>query len=154
MQAGAGIEQPLAVGPAELHELLLQGPDDVELRWTDLGQPLQSLALVTQRATRIEAPSALEVVAGTEVPAGTPGAKWLVPGVGGDEGRGLERRAGVEPLGEGPRIDAAVGVLVRSGHNRPFRLTHIMPSSMVATPSPTVSSSKPRPPDANHPIPA
>ena len=110
MQAGAGIEQPLAVRPAEMVELLLERPDDVELRGTDLRQLLQSLALVTERAARIEAPAVLEVVSGAEMPAGPPGAERLVPRVGGDESRRLEGRAGIEPLGEWTPIDAAIGM--------------------------------------------
>src|SRR5438874_325195 len=110
MQPGAGIDQPLAVRPAELIELLLEGPDDVEFRGTDLGQPLESLALVTERAARIEAPPVLDVVSGAEMPAGPPGAERLVPRVGGDECRRLECRTGIEPLGEWTRIDAAIGM--------------------------------------------
>src|SRR5438874_5470057 len=110
MQAGAGIEQPLAVRPAELVELLLERPDDGELRGTDLGQPLKSLALVTERAARIEAPAVLEVVSGAEMPAGPPGAQRPVARVSGDERRRLEGRTGIEPLGEWTRIDAAIGM--------------------------------------------
>jgi len=36
MQTGASIEEPFAVGPAELVELVLEGPDDVELGGTHL----------------------------------------------------------------------------------------------------------------------
>jgi hypothetical protein len=111
MQAGACIEQELAVRPAELVELLLKGPDDVELGGTDLRQPVHPLLLVTERATGIKAAPALQVVPGAEMAAGPPGAERLVAGVGGDETGRLERRTGIEVLRERARIRTAVGVL-------------------------------------------
>src|SRR6266852_6274018 len=138
MKAGTSIEEPLAVGTAELVELVLEGPDDVELGGTHLGQPLHALVFVTQRTSRIEATPDLEVVTGAEMPARTPGAEWLVAGVGGDEAGRLERRAGIEVVGEWASIHTAVGVLVNQGHNRPLRLAHIMPSAMGRQPPYTV----------------
>src|ERR1700730_2641094 len=120
MRAGAGVEEPLAVGPAELVELVLEGADDVELGRAHLRQPLQALLFVTQRAARVEATPVLQVVPGAEMPAGPPGAEWLVSGIGGDEAGRLKRRAGVEAVGKWARVHTAVSVLVNQGHNRPF----------------------------------
>src|SRR2546425_4069963 len=86
------------------------------------GQPLQPLSLVTEPAPRIKAASVLQVVPGDEMATGSPGAKRFVSGVGGDEGGCLERRAGIEVIGERARINTAVGVLVKQSHNRPFAL--------------------------------
>src|SRR5260370_14683412 len=112
MQAGALIEQGLAVWPAELVDLLLKGPDDGELGGTDLRQPVHPLLLVTERATRIKAAPVLQVVPGAEMAAGPPSAERPVAGDCGDEAGRLERRPGLHVIRPRAGISTPAAVLL------------------------------------------
>src|SRR5918912_4194933 len=112
MKAGASLEQHLSMRQAERIELLLEGANNVEARRRHLPQPLQPLFLAAERAARIKPAALLQVVACSQMAAGMPAAEWFVVRVRGDEGDSLKRRALGEILGKGPRVWAAVSLLI------------------------------------------